>query len=382
MEAGGSVILSGSWADTQGGREMPPAGRVFRASVGAEGRLRDEARAVWSYLHAALARPLGLILLERSKDASPGWLGSFPDLAPTDHPCTRSTIGLPTSGTTGTPKRAVRDVRQAFDAKRTGDSEARWLLGYAPHRWAGVSVLLQAVRARAAVVVPASFDAADVVAAGRSGGATHVGMTPSHLRRILLSMDASELARLPLRQVTFGGEVATQSILDKAGALWPAARVTHVYATTELGDVCSVSDGRAGFPRRKFERAGFAVDPGGELLVDGRGTGDLWELGDDRYHFVGRREERVDVGGATVSLVGVEAAALAVDGVIEARAYARRSALLGHVVALDFAGDVGERELRRALRAGLPKYAQPASLRRVDAVALSDAHKVRREETA
>lgn len=376
------MILSGDWSDTQGDREMPPAGCVFRAHVAAEGGLRDEARAVWSYLHAALERPLGLTLLERSEDASSGWLGSFPDLAPTDDRCTRSTIELPTSGTTGTPKRAARDVRQAFDAKRTEGSEARWLLAYAPHRWAGVSVLLHALRARAAVVVPESFDAERIVAAASTGGATHVGMTPSHLRRILLSIDVSELTRLPLCQVTFGGEVATQSILDKARALWPAARVTHVYATTELGDVCSVSDDRAGFPRQKFERAGFSLDAGGELFVDGRATGDLWELRGDRYHFVGRREERIEVGGAAVSLVGVEAAALAVEGVVEARAYARRSALLGHVVALDFAGDVDEKELRRALRAHLPKYARPASLRRVDAVALSDAHKVRRKETA
>ena len=56
------------------------------------------------------------------------------------------------------------------------------------------------------------------------------------------------LRKVPLVQITLGGEVVDQPVLDKLRSLYPGARQVHIYATTELGRCFSVSDGLAGFP--------------------------------------------------------------------------------------------------------------------------------------
>jgi len=38
-----------------------------------------------------------------------------------------------------------------------------------------------------------------------------------------------------LRQITLGGEIADQAVLDALARRFPGARITHVYASTEAG---------------------------------------------------------------------------------------------------------------------------------------------------
>jgi acyl-CoA synthetase (AMP-forming)/AMP-acid ligase II len=352
-------------------------GRLYEAYAGRPGGFVREAAAVWEYLLQAAAEPVGLRLHAEPGEARQ-WIGALPDLRPTDERCAQSTMTLFTSGTTGVPKAATHTLHEVLARKRGGTSSERWLLAYAPQRWAGVSVLLHALRFGAAVIVPASLDPVDVVRAGIAAGATHVSMTPSYLRRLQLCRAGGELSRLPLLQVTFGGETASSCILEAAKRLWPCARITHVYALTEFGDVCSVSDGAAGIPTSKFDRPGLALAAGGELVIHGRPTGDLWERRGDRYFFLGRKQEVINVGGAKVFPLTVEAAALALDGVEDARAFGIPNALLGQVVALDYRGRRSEAEVQRLLRTQLPKVAWPARVQRVDVLALTDANKVRR----
>src|SRR5262249_15060627 len=138
-----------------------------------------------------------------------------------------------TSGTTGAPKASTKDVAEIFARKRGhGDPGDRWLLTYHPFRWAGISTISHALRFGCQLVVPTSLELADVLDAAPR--ATHVSLTPSLFRKMMLVASESALAALPLRQVTFGGEEATQAVLDAAHRLWPDARVTHTYASTEL----------------------------------------------------------------------------------------------------------------------------------------------------
>jgi acyl-coenzyme A synthetase/AMP-(fatty) acid ligase len=356
------------------------AGAVYDTYAGAADQVPREAEAIWNYLDHAATSPISL-RLHAEDGPGRGWVGHLATLAPTGECCGESILTLYTSGTTGRPKPAAHRVTEILAKKRGGAAGERWLLAYAPHRWAGLSLLAHALRFRAVVVVPETLEPRDLVRAGVESGASHISMTPSYLRRVQLSVSAEELMRLALEQVTFGGEAATQSVLDTAKRLWPRARVTHVYAATEFGDICSASDGIAGFPVAKFERQGFALAADGELLIGDRPTGDLWERRGDRYAFLGRRQEVINVGGAKVFPASVEAAALEVDGVEEARAFGVSSALLGQVVALDYRGTCSEAEVKRLLRAKLPKLAWPAQVQRVEAIALTGANKVKRLES-
>jgi acyl-CoA synthetase (AMP-forming)/AMP-acid ligase II len=284
-------------------------------------------------------------------------------------------IFLRTSGTTGIPKNIECNLGVALDKKRVGQTSEKWLLTYSPERWAGVSVILHALRAGAALCVPRSLAFADLIEAGCVHQVTHLSLTPSMLRSLVVHDSEGKLSQIPLVQVTFGGEAATQSVLDLASSIWKQARVTHVYASTELGDICSVSDGKEGIPQAKFSGATF--NPNGELVLNGRATGDLWEWRGDRYYFMGRLQEIINVGGNKVSPLIIEEFAVEC-GATMARAFGIPSSLLGALVGLDYVGRIGKQELNRKFREKFPKYMCPVEINNVQEITLSTAGKIRR----
>lgn len=292
---------------------------------------------------------------------------------------TQAVVHLQTSGTTGTPRQITKDLAKALRRKRSGNRSDRFMLTFSPTRWAGVSVIVHCYQVECTLIVPASLSPLDIIAACFAHRPTHISLTPSLFRNLVLHDHNRELRSVGFLQITFGGEAAPQSVLDLARALWPKARLTHTYASTEHGDICAVSDGRAGFPPAKFARHCFP-DGGkdGELHIDGVPTGDFWRLEGDRYHFVGRREEIINVGGNKVSPAVVEEAAFQC-GVKMAKAYAVPSPLLGSLVALDFVGDIPPPELRRQLAEKLPKFACPARLSQLNQLELSEAGKLVRK---
>jgi acyl-CoA synthetase (AMP-forming)/AMP-acid ligase II len=287
----------------------------------------------------------------------------------------RRPLVVRTSGTTGPAKSVEVDVVAAWERKRPGDAGERWLLTYSPARWAGISVVLHAVRSGCVLCVPETLEFGHLLRAARTLLPTHLSCTPSMLRNLVRHDTGGVLRGLPFVQVTLGGEAATQPVLDLARAIWPHARVSHVYASTELGDICAVSDGLAGLPRQKFD--GFELSPEGELIVRGTKTGDYWELRGDRYHFLGRKEEIINVGGNKISPLVLEDFAIG-RGAQAARAFAVPSALMGSLVGMEYVGGPEEKELGLAFRSEFPKYACPAVLKRVEVIPLSEAGKTRR----
>jgi acyl-CoA synthetase (AMP-forming)/AMP-acid ligase II len=205
---------------------------------------------------------------------------------------------------------------------------------------------------------------------------THISLTPSLFRKIVLSHQQIEF--LGIAQVTFGGEVCSQAVLDLARRVFPRARITHIYASTEFGDICSVSDGMAGYPETKFRAEKFSFGEDGQLFIHGKETGDYWELKEGRYYFIGRKEEIVNVGGEKFSLQSVEEAAYQIMGIKQVRARAVPSPLLGSLIVLDYVGHADSNEILAKLRATLPRLACPAMVRRVDSIDLTPAGKLSR----
>jgi acyl-coenzyme A synthetase/AMP-(fatty) acid ligase len=151
--------------------------------------------------------------------------------------------------------------------------------------------------------------------------------------------------------------------------------VSHVYASTEFGDICSVSDGRAGIPQKKFSRYTFSIE--GELVVNGVLTGDFWDFIDGRFHFRGRRDEIINVGGNKISPIQIEEFAIQ-QGATGARAFAISNALMGSLVGLEYSGALNEREMALKFRSAFQKFAWPASIKKVDYISITPAGKTKR----
>lgn len=307
--------------------------------------------------------------------------------------CCDTRLIIPTSGTTGTPKLVSHSRATLTRTIKPGEAEAIrcWGLLYDLGRFAGLQVFLQALAGRTTLVftdhLPDLEARLELLAAG---GCDALSATPTLWRKILMSPTGR---RLPLRQITLGGEIADDLVLTALARAFPGARVTHIYASTEAGVGFSVKDGRAGFPASYL-----TAPPGGvELKVDATGrlwlrppvrgqvfvgagpvadaegwidSGDLVERRGERFYFLGRANGAINVGGDKVFPEEVERVILEMSEIALARVTGRRNPITGAlveavVVPRDPAGaTTGSVALARRVRehcaARLPRFKVPA----------------------
>ena len=318
-------------------------------------------------------------------------------------------VVLFTSGTTGTPKAVLHSWAALAARIHLSDSldGSRWLLTYNLSAFAGLQVFLHVLMNAGQMTYGPGGPAALGALAARDA-VTHVSGTPTFFRFLLSTSSSEDLRRLPLRQITIGGEAVDQLLLDRVRERFPQAQVTHIYASTEAGACFSVHDGREGFPVAFLEHDDLPVRLtliDGELFVESphamRGylgpegarrppgpiaTGDLVEVRGDRVHFLGRRSERINVGGNKVYPQEVETRILAVPGVRATRVFGAASSLVGQIVRADVVVEPGsdEEQMRQRIlthcRSGLAPYKVPRLLMFVDHLECTAAGKVARGE--
>lgn len=312
-------------------------------------------------------------------------------------------ILIATSGTTGEPKLARHTIQALLGRVRlTGKKlqNSRWLLTYHPATFGGMQVLLTALAAGDEIVSVSQPTVQTLCETALASHPTHISGTPTFWRSFLLSL-GPRAASLDLRQITLGGEIADEWILNRLRNLFPTALISHIYASTEAGALFSVKDGRAGFPASWLEtgidgvqlriRDGIlqvksprsmngyvGVEKPGILTTDGWiVTGDLVEAVGDRVLFRGREDFMLNVGGAKVRPEEVEEALLSLSEVADAKVYGVRNPITGFVIGADIVlqGSLGEAEARTTiltkLREKLEAYKVPRILRFADSIAMS-----------
>lgn len=339
----------------------------------------------------------------------PVGFGTATDVALTDGPAgdcavdpAEPSISILTSGTTDKPK-ATRHLWRSLVASASqgrdpeGTSDTAWLLAYNINQYAGLQVLAHVLITGGTLVIPSGHRPPDALNAMRAHAVTHVSATPTFWRVLLASLGGDDGDDPVLRQITLGGEAVSDSLLRQLRARFPAARISHIYATSEIGSSVAVSDGRAGLPltvlgrtaddlvqfrvvdgelqaRSKVGMLGYhaSEDIGGDWFS----TGDLVELRDDRIHFVGRVGGAINVGGVKVHPLQVEEVIGAVVGVELARVYGRSNPVTGKIVAAEVvtsAGHDAESVRRQVLAAcdALPETHRPRLVKMVNSLPLT-----------
>lgn len=292
---------------------------------------------------------------------------------------------LHTSGTSGTP-RAITHTLSSLTGLHQRERTVlprTWGLLYEPTRMAGVQVLLHALGTGASVVATdPDAPLADRIGFLRMHETDALSATPTLWRRIL---QVPVAAGWELTQVTVGGEIADQVVLDALKRAFPSARITHVFAATESGTAFSVSDGRAGFPVDLLEatRTGTRIDVRDSVLhvhnpessaagADGFVcTGDVVKVKDGRVFFLGRNTGVVNVGGQNVWPEQVEKVLREHPEIEDARVTAQPSSLAGNVLIADVVsgGGVTAGQLRAWVRERTPISHVPARICFVDELA-------------
>ncbi len=343
-----------------------------------------------------------------------GWAGSVelrsPDVGspPTDSITDRVTVlgdapsdvtqwVLFTSGTTGEPKRIGHTLDSLSRGVRpTGGQDFVWGLLYDPNRMAGTQVILQGLRSGAPIIAPSLYaPLSERVAMFVESGVSAISASASQWRQILQASNARDMR---LSQITLGGEIADQLILDALRTAYPDARIVHVFAATETGTAFSVTDGQAGFPASYLTEPPRGVElqvrdeilhvkAPGSSVADADGfvsTGDLVEIVDDRVHFRGRASGIVSVGGTNVSPEAVETILRGHPDVVEAVVSAKANALVGNtlVAKVVLTPDADREGVSKRLRGWVRERATaphvPASVVAVDELTLTQAGKVAR----
>lgn len=256
-----------------------------------------------------------------------------------------------TSGTTGAPKCARHSWATLTAAVKHGVTyaERRWLCAYPLSHFAGLQVLAQCVFNRGSLVIPRGFGAEAGLHALREHRASYLCSTPTYLRQLLMASTPDEWRDLALEHVTLGGEIVDQHILDSLQQYRPVVHITHTYASTELGAILTVRDGREGFDVallaegnieiregemfvRRTARAMLGYAGGSASADEWVATGDVVEVRDGRVLFRGRTRDVINVGGYKVSPIEVETVIRGVDGVRDVCVVGRKSSVVGNIV--------------------------------------------------
>lgn len=312
-----------------------------------------------------------------------------------------------TSGTTDEPKIVAHSLASLTRTMRRSSKGANFVWGqlYDSHRFAGLQVLLQAVGGGSRLVsMPVDSALSDKLDLYSAHGVNALSATPTLWRKIMMTPGAE---KMKLRSITLGGEICDQQILNALQEGFPGANIRHIYASTEAGTGFSVNDGLAGFPAAYLEDGynGIAIK-----LVDGIlhiqnsdvrshyvgedisfvgerdyiNTGDRVVLEGDRVYFLGRSSGIINVGGDKVYPEHVERVLNGSDNVSLSKVYAKKSSMIGQLVAADILPADGadrsdlQRELHELCREQLAPYERPVLFRVVDTIAVSENGKVLR----
>lgn len=297
-------------------------------------------------------------------------------------------VWLLTSGSTGRPKQ----VAHTLDSLTTvgGEQPSRvWLCPYAhgAYAWWQVVTLSLSIPGQDVLFIEADeLDswprrALEAEVSAASG-------TPTFWRQALYR-DPESVAALPLEQVTLGGEPVDQAILTRLSEMFPDARVSWIYASSEAGASIAVHDGLAGFPVEWLDRAGgeravLSVKDG-ELLIASpkRGdgidevlrTGDRVEISDGRVLITGRiATDEINVGGAKASASAVRDVLLAHPAVMWASVRGRKAPIVGSMVTAEVVlrTDATSAELTQWCADRLPEYAVPRRVRFLDEIPIKE----------
>lgn len=312
-------------------------------------------------------------------------------------------ISLLTSGTTGLPKIISHSWKSLNTVpENSAVVKRKWLLPYQVGTYAWFQIVCQALFQPCQHLVPCeTLDFEEMFKLASTTKVNAISATPTFWKMAALSVPEVLLRSVELDFITLGGEIVDQAILDQLASIYPQAKITHIYASTEAGACIVVKDGMAGFPVELLDPS----EPGKPQLrvvnsqlqvlspfacqissgnpdrwID---TGDLVEVRGERAYFVGRSNlALINVGGNKAYPADIEAVLLSHPAIAWCRVRGTRSPLVGYLPEADLvlkksdtAKSVSEAELTQFCEGKLPEYAIPRFWNFLDAIPASDSLK-------
>lgn len=317
---------------------------------------------------------------------------------------------IPTSGTTDIPKLISHTFRSLTRTVKTDTDTGKdyiWGLVFDIYRFSGIQVFLQSLIGGSTLIISETNDSmSDILNNLIKNNCNALSATPSFWRKVMMS---KEVNNLDFKVVTLGGEIADENILQVLKSKFPSAKISHIYASTEAGVGFSVTDTRAGFPKKYIDNGingiTLKLSDRNTLLINNGNqdqkylstnrlyksdgfidTGDIIEVKGDRAYFLGRDSGAINVGGNKVQPEEVETVLLGSGLVHAAYVYAKKNSIIGNIVCADLVlidpnADIKEikKEILKFSREKLENFKVPAIIKFVTELQTTHSGKLKRD---
>lgn len=301
-------------------------------------------------------------------------------------------ISIFTSGTTGLPKKVTHSFDSITRFVKVSERYRMniWGFAYNPTHMAGIQVFFQALLNGNAMVRLFNLPPKEILGAIKENEITNISATPTFYR-LLLPCDESFKS---IERITSGGEKFNENTIAQLKAIFPNAKITNVYASTEAGTIFA------------SENDIFTIKPGYEHLIRIEGdelflhksligstdisigewynTGDIVEVlaqNPIKFRFISRKSDMINVGGYKVNPLEVEETILTFPGIVNVRVYAKRNSVLGNIICCEVVcntSEIDEPSIRAFLQSRLQEFKIPRIIRFVNELSVTRTGKTKR----
>jgi len=299
---------------------------------------------------------------------------------------------LYTSGTTGIPKKVTHNFNSItrFVKISERNTNSIWGFAYNPTHMAGIQVFFQALLNGNAIVRLFGLSANEIHREINENFITHISATPTFYRLLLPCQETFP----SVERITSGGEKFNEKTILQLKDIFPNAKITNVYASTEAGTLFA-SENDVFSIRPDYEHLIRVHD--GELLIHSSlmgssdinikewyNTGDLIEIIHEKplkFRFISRKSDMINVGGYKVNPLEVEEAILSLAGIKDVRVFSKSNSVLGNIICCEVVCDndqISESSIRTFLQSKIQEFKIPRIIRFVDELSTTRTGKIKR----
>jgi len=301
-------------------------------------------------------------------------------------------ITLFTSGTTGIPKKVTHTFNSItrFVKISERNTNSIWGFAYNPTHMAGIQVFLQALLNGNSMVRLFGLTPQEIHLELKENNITHISATPTFYK-FLLPYEGSFPS---VDRITSGGEKFNDKTVTQLKEIFPYAKITNVYASTEAGTLFA-SENDIFTVKPEYEHLIRVVHDELLIHVSLMGSSDIntkeWYNTNDlietiateplKFRFKSRKSDMVNVGGYKVNPLEVEEAILTMSGIKDVRVYSKSNSVLGNIICCELVCDhnqISEASIRSFLQSKIQEFKIPRIFKFVDELSTTRTGKIKR----
>jgi len=303
-------------------------------------------------------------------------------------------ITLFTSGTTGIPKKISHTLSSIsrFVKKSERHTNDIWGFAYNPTHMAGLQVFFQALLNGNPIIRLFGMKRENILKNIQQHKVTHISATPTFYRLLL---PADHICN-SVQRLTSGGEKFDLHTSGLLHHMFPRAKYTNIYASTEAGtlfaskgDIFNIKPGMKNLFKLidnelYLHRSLMGISESIQLNGDWYATGDLIKVISENpftFKFISRKNEMINVGGYKVNPNEVEEAIRTYPDVQDVFIYGKKNRLLGNIICGEVVcrnPEIKETVLRNYLATKLQEYKIPRIITFVDKLQTTRTGKISR----